>query len=365
MPSIGTSNITLTLAALCFRTRATTSLEQLATETVAARPARRRDGETACPHPGSPRVEQLHRYLHAAMQLEHATIPPYLTALYSIRPGTNADAYHVLRVVAVEEMLHLTLAANVLNAVGGDARPDAAGLRARATRRYLPDGEDDFEVEPAGASPRRRVETFLQHRAAARGADDERVAARRTAAPDAHRLAAGADDDRTMQFYSIGEFYDGDRRGLRPPARARWATRCSPATRRRRSAPSTSTPAAARSIPVTDLASALAAMRPDRRAGRGLRRRHLRRRGRARPLLPLRAARRSAATTSRATRPAPATGPPGSVDWDAVYPVKTNARLADYPAGSELHEAAVEFNRDYGRVPRRRSPRPSPARRRC
>ena len=25
------------------------------------------------------------------------------------------------------------------------------------------------------------------------------------------------------------------------------------------------------------------------------------------------------------------------VDWDAVYPVKTNARLADYPEGSELH----------------------------
>ena len=36
--------------------------------------------------------EQLHQYLYAAMQLEHATIPPYLTALYSIRPGTNADA---------------------------------------------------------------------------------------------------------------------------------------------------------------------------------------------------------------------------------------------------------------------------------
>ncbi len=34
------------------------------------------------------------RYLHAAMQLEHATIPPYLTALYSIHPGTNSDAVH-------------------------------------------------------------------------------------------------------------------------------------------------------------------------------------------------------------------------------------------------------------------------------
>ena len=64
-------------------------------------------------------VERLHEYLYAALQLEHATIPPYLTALYSLHPGTNSDAAHVIRVVAVEEMLHLTLAANLLNAVGG------------------------------------------------------------------------------------------------------------------------------------------------------------------------------------------------------------------------------------------------------
>ena len=62
---------------------------------------------------------QLHAYLFAAMRLEHATIPPYLMALYSIKPGTNSDATHILRVVVVEEMLHLTLAANLLNAIGG------------------------------------------------------------------------------------------------------------------------------------------------------------------------------------------------------------------------------------------------------
>ena len=43
----------------------------------------------------------LHRHLEAAMQLEHATLPPYLMALYSIRPGTNSSAYQVLRAVAV------------------------------------------------------------------------------------------------------------------------------------------------------------------------------------------------------------------------------------------------------------------------
>ena len=48
-------------------------------------------------------VEQLHCYLGLAMQLEHATIPPYLTALYSIHPSSNPDASHVIRTVAADE----------------------------------------------------------------------------------------------------------------------------------------------------------------------------------------------------------------------------------------------------------------------
>lgn len=64
-------------------------------------------------------VENLHFYLKQALRLEHATIPPYLTALYSIKPGKNVDAFHIIRQVAVEEMLHLSLVSNVLNAVGG------------------------------------------------------------------------------------------------------------------------------------------------------------------------------------------------------------------------------------------------------
>jgi len=50
-------------------------------------------------------------YLEAALALEHATIPVYLTAYYSIRSTTNSDAAHIIRVTAVEEMLHLCLLA--------------------------------------------------------------------------------------------------------------------------------------------------------------------------------------------------------------------------------------------------------------
>ncbi|PLU36792.1 ferritin-like domain-containing protein, partial [Sinorhizobium medicae] len=34
-------------------------------------------------------LDELKEFLHRAMQLEHATIPPYMTALYSIKPGSN------------------------------------------------------------------------------------------------------------------------------------------------------------------------------------------------------------------------------------------------------------------------------------
>jgi len=61
----------------------------------------------------------LHEYLQSAIELEHSTIPPYLTALYSIKLNTNQEAYKIILSVVREEMLHMTIAANVLNAIGG------------------------------------------------------------------------------------------------------------------------------------------------------------------------------------------------------------------------------------------------------
>lgn len=70
-------------------------------------------------------LDDLRLHLMGAVELELLTIPPYLTALYSLHPDTNLEAALIIRSVVVEEMLHLTLAANVLNAVGG--RPDITG----------------------------------------------------------------------------------------------------------------------------------------------------------------------------------------------------------------------------------------------
>ena len=64
---------------------------------------------------------QLVEHLQDAVQLELFTIPLYLCALYSVTPAaqeTNA-VYQLLQDTVNEEMLHLELACNVLNALGG------------------------------------------------------------------------------------------------------------------------------------------------------------------------------------------------------------------------------------------------------
>ncbi|KQN21441.1 hypothetical protein ASE86_14550 [Sphingomonas sp. Leaf33] len=86
------------------------------------------DGGTAPQLPRHiPDIDALREHLQAAVELEHATIPPYLCGLYTIRDGHNRAAAEIIRTVAVQEMLHMVLAANVLNAVGGAPsidRPD-------------------------------------------------------------------------------------------------------------------------------------------------------------------------------------------------------------------------------------------------
>jgi len=65
-------------------------------------------------------VTALQQSLQLAIELEHATIPPYLFALYSLGTGPgNATVAKIIQSVVSEEMLHMTLACNVLNAVGG------------------------------------------------------------------------------------------------------------------------------------------------------------------------------------------------------------------------------------------------------
>lgn len=70
-------------------------------------------------------LAELRRYLQAAVEIEHLTIPVYLTGMYTIKPesrreGGNQYAYEAVQSVVLEEMLHMSLAANLLIAVGGE-----------------------------------------------------------------------------------------------------------------------------------------------------------------------------------------------------------------------------------------------------
>ena len=65
------------------------------------------------------RRKTLLEWLQIAIELELATIPPYMIALLSIKLPANREAAELIRSVMIEEMLHLALVANVLNAVGG------------------------------------------------------------------------------------------------------------------------------------------------------------------------------------------------------------------------------------------------------
>ena len=68
---------------------------------------------------------ELHYYLQKAVELEHSTIPPYLTAMFSLKPGTNRRIGELIRSVVNEEMLHMTIAANILIATGGSPQINA------------------------------------------------------------------------------------------------------------------------------------------------------------------------------------------------------------------------------------------------
>jgi hypothetical protein len=285
-------------------------------------------------------VERLHEYLYAALQLEHATIPPYLTALYSLHPGTNSDAAHVIRVVAVEEMLHLTLAANLLNAVGGTVdltRPDFVPTYPV----YLPDGETDFQVSrlPFG---KEALDSFISiERPREARADEAKVVQRTRPADQMLADPTGAE----MQFFSIGEFYEEIHHGI-DRLHAELGDALFSGDPARQVTPEYYYSGGGELVPVYDLASARAAVRLIAEQGEGLRggiydaEHELSHYYRFQQL-------QLGRYYQEGDTPGNPTGPELEVDWDAVYPALKDATIDDFPEGSEIRAAAIRFDRDY------------------
>lgn len=63
--------------------------------------------------------EDLYMLIQKSIELEHSTIPPYLTAMISLKPQKNRQIWELIHSVVIEEMLHMCIMSNVLNALGG------------------------------------------------------------------------------------------------------------------------------------------------------------------------------------------------------------------------------------------------------
>jgi hypothetical protein len=277
-------------------------------------------------------LESLREHLQWAIELEHATLPPYLCALYSLDPERNPEAAEVIGSVFVEEMLHLTLAANLLNAVGGRPRLDTPRMLPPHPRP-MPHGDRSLELSllPFGAEA---LEMFLR--------------IERPALPGAPAEGDG--------YETIGQFYDAIDEGLHhlydrlgekelfcgDPARQVTAVHF------RHSA--------GRLNAVDDLESALAALEEIVEQGEGMAwgevwdgdqdilhpdRQEVAHYYRFEELKIGRRYRRG---------DTPRTGPTGEaiqVDLAGVTPMRANPRLADHAQGDPIRTAQEEFNRTY------------------
>ena len=66
-----------------------------------------------------PTLQNLRCLLQTAIRLEFSTLPPYLTALYSIIDGCNVEVQRLIHSICMQEMLHMAQASNLLIALGG------------------------------------------------------------------------------------------------------------------------------------------------------------------------------------------------------------------------------------------------------
>jgi hypothetical protein len=73
---------------------------------------------------GTGTLPGLRRALQTAVEIEHAVLPPYLYALYSLDRDRNSEIFGLIKSVVMEEMSHMGLAANVLVAIGGSPAID-------------------------------------------------------------------------------------------------------------------------------------------------------------------------------------------------------------------------------------------------
>ena len=141
-------------------------------------------------------ASDLYKHLQAALELEHSTIPPYLTALYSIQPNSNQIIAEIIFSVVREEMLHMVIVANVLNAIGGSPQVNKPEF-IPTYPGHLPMVRPDLKVGLAPLSINLITNTFMQIETSL---DPEDYPAK----PLVPTLKTTLEDE----YETIGEFYE-------------------------------------------------------------------------------------------------------------------------------------------------------------
>ena len=98
--------------------------------------------------------EDLYPWLQNAIELEHSTIPPYLTAMFSLKPGTNDEIARLIRSIVQEEMLHMTIVGNILIAIGGRPKINVPG--------FIPKYPGPLPMAIGGSTFKVGIEAFSQ-----------------------------------------------------------------------------------------------------------------------------------------------------------------------------------------------------------
>ncbi|WP_392530918.1 ferritin-like protein [Nostoc sp. C117] len=294
-------------------------------------------------------VDDLHQFLVRGMMIEHSTLPPYLTALYSLKPGTNLEAFHILRSAAVEEMLHLTLVANVLNAVGGTIKGTLTDKN--FVPQYptpIPTGETDFKVGLEKFS-HDSVDIFLKIERAEEIPEDAPLVVSR----NLQQSLLSVPNQPDYSFYSIGLFYAEIIRALYA-LHKKMGDDLFSGHHERQITPEYYYNGGGEIIPVTDLRSAIRALKVIQEQGEGSRveavydaEREISHYYRFQQLKLGQHYKVDKNNPENSDKPNHPTGEKFKVDWNAVYPIKPNAKLSDYPQGSELHEAGQQFQKTY------------------
>jgi CDGSH-type Zn-finger protein len=280
-------------------------------------------------------VDSLRRHLQWAIEVEHGTLPPYLCALYSMKEGANGEAAEVVHSVFMEEMLHLTMAANILNAVGGSPVLDGPSLLPTFPT-YLPHSNRAFQVPLLKFSPE-AIEVFLQI---------ER--------PGEHE---GLPEDNN--FETIGQFYEAIEVALEHLSEKLGEEALFCGDPARQVTDELYYGGSGRIITVTDLASARAALEEIVEQGEGLQHQEVwdgdrdmfhPEREEVAHYFRFQEIALGRRFTSGDTPQSGPTGEPFAVDWDAVHNMRPNPRTKDYAAGSEQRVRMDEFNHAYSGV---------------